>query len=185
MVVRYEVDAAYASSAVRMQKPTSAADADDLADLLAATSLKTGSKAVRTTVEGLTIVRAGTLVPQADVLELTTRSVRNAPDFDWAEALPQLHLSRTPTHILGVHERGTFEELRITNLGSTSMRSAEAAAQRGLRKLRQVLEVIQDMLLEDAVGKRLTLVCKDGKMKVYERTGKGLLPEGILARFDK
>jgi hypothetical protein len=181
MVVRYEVDAAYPSTSTAAAKLEPTGDVDDLAVLLSGASLtNTAGK----TIAGLSIVRAGATVPQDNILELTTRSTRNVLNFDWAEALPQLLLSRTPSHILGVHERGTFDELRKSSLGSAALRAAEAQAQSGLQGLRSVLETIQDTLLENAVGKKVSLVCKSGKLKVYERVGKGLLPEEAMARFD-
>jgi hypothetical protein len=180
MVVRYEVDAAFPSSTKPAPKDVSSVDA--LATLLSGASL--GASESPPPTAGLTVVRAGAPVPQSAVLELTTRSTRNAPGFDWAEALPQLLLSRTPTHVLGVHERGAFAELRTNKLGSPTLRAAEADAQAGLQKLRAVLEAVQDLLLEDADGKKISLVCKNGKLTVYERTGKGLLPEETMARFE-
>lgn len=180
MVVRYEVDACSPSLPRAGESPSrSGSNVDDLADLLAGASLTNAKKP-------LSIIRAGTVVPQADILELTTRSVRNAPDFDWAEALPQLHLSGTPMHILGVHERGTFSEMRKTRIGSAELRSAEAKAQLGLRKLRAVLESIQDvMVCGDLSGKKVSLLCKDGKLRLHERKGADLVPESVLKRFEQ
>jgi hypothetical protein len=185
MVVRYEVDACSRSSLGAEDSPSrSGSNVDDLTDLLAGASLTDAKKSQEHT--QLSIIRAGTVVPQADILELTTRSVRNAPDFDWGEALPQLHLSGTPMHILGIHERGTFQEIRKTRIGSTELRSAEAKAQLGLRKLRAVLESIQDVMVGgDLSGKKVSLVCKDGKLRLYERKGADLVPESVLQRFEQ
>jgi hypothetical protein len=185
MVVRFEVDACYPTlTDMKTSSSTASDNVDALADLLSGASLSKSEKSAPMVINGLTILRAGILVSQDKILELTTRSTRNAPDFDWAEALPQLLLSRTPSHILGVHERGTFTELRKNSIGSGALRAVEAQAQTGLGKLRSVLESIQDLLLEDTAGKKISLVCKAGKLSVYERKGKELLLEEVISRFN-
>jgi hypothetical protein len=186
MIVRFEVDACHPTKSSIQRSGTNASNVDDLADLLSGASLSsgTGKSPVTKDTSGLTVIRAGALAPQSAILELCTRSTRNAAEFDWPEALPQLLLSRTPAHILGVHERGTFHELRTSTVGGAALRDAERTAQTGLKKLRVVLEALQDFMLEEAMGKRVSLICKDGVLKVYERESEtGLLPEDAVKRF--
>jgi hypothetical protein len=186
MVVRFEVDACRSSSTVPKKPTDKTTNVDELATLLSATSLSSKSRTLPTKKDpsGLTVIHAGTLAPQSSILELSTRSTRNAAEFDWPEALPQLLLSRTPAHILGVHERGQFFELRNRALGSPELRDAERLAQTGMKKLRVVLESLQDFMLEEAIGKNVSLVCKDGVLKVFEREGEaGLLPDEDVKRF--
>jgi hypothetical protein len=60
----------------------------------------------------ISIVRAGTQVPQESLVEITSRSAYFVDQLDWNELYPQLVLSQTPNLRLGVHERGTFTEIR-------------------------------------------------------------------------
>jgi hypothetical protein len=54
----------------------------------------------------------GTQVPQESLLEVALRSKFFIDQLDWNKLYPQLALSQTPGLRLGVHERGTFTELR-------------------------------------------------------------------------
>jgi hypothetical protein len=192
MVVRFEVDAclplsktttAQGSEAAN-SRPPKATDVDDLSQLLSSAHITPDPPSTHK-MHGISYRTAGTLVPQQSLIELTTRSARNIISFNWAEALPQLWLSRTANHILAVHERGTFTSVTRRSLeGSAELRAATAGAQLSFKKLRRVLDAIQELLVERGREARLTLVCRNGVLEVFERTDDwSVLPKEVLKRF--
>ena len=56
--------------------------------------------------------------------------------------------------------------------------------QQGFRKLVAVLKVIQELVRQHGRRARLSLVCRDGRLEVFERTGShGSLEDEELERF--
>ncbi|KAI0354854.1 hypothetical protein OH77DRAFT_1404162 [Trametes cingulata] len=199
MVVRFEVDACTAqprqttspprtSTATRItsSRTTNAAEnVDSLADALAGLGVSTSTSNTSSS-DAISVIRAGTQVPQSTIVELVTRSKKYVDQFDWAEQYPQLLLSSTPHLLLGVHDRGTFERVKKHALGSAEMRHVETdpRIQRAFGQLVAVLRTIQALVKERGERGRLSLVCQDGVLKVYERTSDaGCLTESELARF--
>ena len=71
-------------------------------------------------------------------------------------------------------------------LGTSEMRAVERSwrIQRGYRQLVAVLKVIQELAQEYGERGRLSLVCRDGRLEVYERTNDGgTLEDFELKRF--
>jgi hypothetical protein len=63
--------------------------------------------------------------------------------------------------------------------------AVESRAQSGFKKLRKALEEIQTIVKEEGASGRISLVCKDGVLKVHERNSKeSCLPEYSLALFE-
>jgi hypothetical protein len=191
MVVRFEVDACLPAA------PNAETVEDSVGSLvaqLANTSLSTvspssSSKIVQTFPSSsnlsLTLCAAGAPVAQSRVVEMTTRSKTSKNRFSWPEAFPQLWFSQTPTHILALHEEGNFVEIKERQLGTDETRAPEVAAQPGFRKLKAVLEAIQELAVEYGSEARLSLVHKDGELRVYEVEGAGdCVPRELLRRFD-
>ncbi|KAI0292832.1 hypothetical protein B0F90DRAFT_1644649 [Multifurca ochricompacta] len=231
MVVRFEVDACLptdASTATtatnidtkRPEKKT-VASVDDLADALEGINLVTSSTPAITTTTTTTttssssssssssdinIIHAGTPVPQDALLELASRSAYFLDQLDWNELYPQLTLAQTPGFRLGVHERGTFTQLREWQLGGSGLRSRsgtgtssnsgsgpsdltaqrqETAAQ--IVRLARVLEDIQELAIARGPGPAgsFSLLCENGEMRVYGRKdGKSCLPPDVTSRFE-
>jgi hypothetical protein len=161
---------------------------DALTDAMSKFSLSSASGAKVQTYEdnyGLRIRQAGSYVPQSHIMELTTVSMGRRAKFDWSEAYPQLFLSQTPHHFLAVHTRGRFNTVEHRKLGSSDLSQVDKTAQTALWKLRQALGVIKDIVMEHGKTGRLSLVCREGEMKVYERSSDvSCLPEDILRRFE-
>lgn len=180
MVVRFEVDGclpftskergqALASS---IPKPDPEDDIDALTASLASTSL--GPK--------LALQVGGLVPPQTHILELATRSARN-PELDTSELIPQLVLSGTPNYIQALHTSGLVERVRV--LGAKDVQGQVGSVREGLKRLRRVLEVVQERLVEQGDGARLSLVCRAGKVELFEREeGGALLGADILKRFE-
>ncbi|KAI0365689.1 hypothetical protein BV20DRAFT_1027527 [Pilatotrama ljubarskyi] len=200
MVVRFEVDACTAQPRPAASSPrtstapritgsrttTGAPNIDSLADALAGLGVSTSTSNTSTSIDTISVIRAGSQVPQSTIVELVTRSKKYVDQFDWAEKYPQLLLSSTPHLFLGVHDRGTFERVKKHALGSAEMRHVETdlRMQRAFGQLVAVLRSIQELVKEHGQRGRLSLVCQDGVLKVYERTSDaGCLTEDELARF--
>jgi len=61
----------------------------------------------------------------------------------------------------------------------------ESRAQLGFKKLRKVLGEIQTMVKKAGASGRISLVCKDGVLKVHERSSmESCLPKDTLALFE-
>ncbi|EIW52480.1 uncharacterized protein TRAVEDRAFT_61376 [Trametes versicolor FP-101664 SS1] len=199
MVVRFEVDACTAQptsspigAPARTTRPRTSNDAlpsiDSLADALGGLNFSSRPTPAHNAsgVPTITVIRAGSQVPQSAVVELVTRSQNYVDQFDWAEQYPQLLLSYTPHLFLGVHNRGTFDRVKKHALGSAELRPVETGPkiQRAFRQLVAILRTIQDLVKAQGQRGRLTLLCQDGLLKVYKRTSNaGCLPEDELVRF--
>jgi len=200
MVVRFEVDACIPSSPVKPSARAAPPSIDDLADSLAGVKLAQPSLGPRTTLEfelsgpsspakstktKLTVLGGGSYVPQSSVVELTTRSITRQAEYDWKDSYPQLFFSQTPHHFLAVHQRGMFTIVNKRKLASPELEKAAREAQIGLKKLRRVLNVIKTMVIESGQRGRLSLVCVDGILKVYERVSQvSCLPDDYIEKFD-
>ncbi|KAI0783483.1 hypothetical protein C8Q75DRAFT_436081 [Abortiporus biennis] len=189
LVVRFEVDACLdpTSKSNRTQPPD---DMDDLSSLLSGLVVSS-SPLLSTRPPGgsspdeIKVVHAGCIVAQKDIVELTTRSQRNVVDFDWGDVYPQLFLSQTPHLYLAIHDRGNFEQVQKDVLGSPKMRRVERELNIGLKKLRSALETIQNLVIDHGEDGRLTLLCQEGELKVYERiSNRSSLPSSIMSRFE-
>jgi hypothetical protein len=214
MIVRFEVDACLSTETAdskRSAKKAPALAVDDLADALG--SINISSSAASSTSSpssspvSVDIIHAGTQVPQDALLELTSRSVYFVDQLDWNDLYPQLVLSQTPAVRLGVHERGTFKELREwqviggadagtgtgtgadTDSGSGSppdltAQRRETAAH--IVRLARVLEDLQELAISRGPGPAgcFSLVCEGGEMHVYgHKDAKSCLPPDVKARF--
>ncbi|TFY74198.1 hypothetical protein EWM64_g9813 [Hericium alpestre] len=197
-IVRFEVDACLPSAKPRSSR-MSAATLDDLTDSLAGLKIEREGKATTSatpsrptkkkddtsSAPALKIIRAGSEVPQSSIIELTTRSVIRINELDWTEIYPQLYLSQTPWYYIGIHSRGTFTEVRKSNLTGDGMAAQRRQAKASVQKLGQVLEMIQEAVIAHGVERRLSLVCQQGVLKVYEQSSKeSCLPDDVRKRFD-
>ncbi|KAF8498004.1 hypothetical protein JB92DRAFT_2985577 [Gautieria morchelliformis] len=135
----------------------------------------------------LSLLTRGTLVPQSDLLELKTRSIRSVHEFDWEDTYSQLLLSQTPNIFLCVHQRGEFVEVKKRKLAELETEAVARKTQENLRKLRKVLGMVQDTMTAEGEGAKFSLVCKPGAdMVLYEREGKETrLPDEALKKFTK
>jgi hypothetical protein len=188
MVVRFEVDACV---------PTPELAVDDLADALEGiTSAPTSPMNTSSVSPTLKIIRAGTQVPQEALLEITSRSKYFIDQLDWKELYPQLALSQTPGLRLGVHESGTFTELRECQVDSDDGAGAgvppglpaqrrETAGQ--LVRLARVLEELQELAILRGPGPAgsFSLVCERGELRACGHKGvkRSCLPPDVWTRF--
>ncbi|TFK48819.1 hypothetical protein OE88DRAFT_509577 [Heliocybe sulcata] len=141
--------------------------------------------AVLDAVSGLHIVRSGSAnISQDSLIEIDTCSEKRRYSLKWPEVYPQMFLSQTSNRYTAIHEDGRFHTVEKRKLGEPYMRKVEERTQPGLRKLRHVLQVIHDLVLEHGETGRLCLVCEKGELKVYKRTTmESFLPDEFLQRF--
>ncbi|KAI9450773.1 hypothetical protein BJY52DRAFT_1125724 [Lactarius psammicola] len=204
MVVRFEVDACLPSAGSSVPKKTTAS-IDDLADALGGMNIKHRTPTTTKTASSpssssssplINIVRAGTQVPQENLVELTSRSAYFLNQLDWNELYPQLALSQTPALHMGVHERGVFSQLHEITGDATARAGSEPdiSAQRqetGVQivRLARLLEDVQELAIARGPGPAgsFSLVCENGELCVYARKdagAKNCLPPDVLARFE-
>ncbi|KAI0255085.1 hypothetical protein BJV78DRAFT_1386971 [Lactifluus subvellereus] len=174
----------------------------DLADALSSLNLPSSTPATTAQQPVINIVRAGTQVPQEALLEVVSRSVHYVNQLDWNELYPQLVLSQTPALRLGVHDRGTFTELREWQVdGPSSGPSSGSASDSGapalsaerketavqIVRLARVLEDLQELAIARGPGPAgsFSLVCEGGKLRAYGRSNnrETRLPPDVMARF--
>ncbi len=181
MVVRFEVDACIPPPAKYPRRSISSID--ELTETMNAIQL---SQPARSS-QHLTMLEGGTEVSQSAVVELTTRSQMNMQTngYNWKEAYPQLFFSQTAHHFLAVHQRGRFQEIRKTKLSSEELQSVADEAQVDLKRVRQALALIQEIVIKHGKKGRLSLICQGGELKLYSRSNEeSCLPESALKLFE-
>ena len=204
MIVRCEVDAcipdpasepattttARATASRTAAGSTTSTNVDELSGMLSGLNVSRGTSTSTmspiTESADITVRRAGIQRAQSSIVELTTRSARYVDEFDWAEQYPQLLLSSTPHLFLAVHERGVFQRIIKHQLGTTEFRRVEndSKNQRRFRQLVAVLRTIQNLVKEHGARSQLSLVCRDGRLEVFERTSsERIVPDSDLERF--
>ncbi|CCL99526.1 uncharacterized protein FIBRA_01544 [Fibroporia radiculosa] len=169
LVVRFEVDACIA--------PSPSTDLDALAASMASLSVKKNTFSS----PQLDVIIAGARVPQDSIIELATTSGAN---YGWKDKYPQLYFSQTQHHFLGKHSEGLFRNIQKRQLGDEVMKYMEESAQDRLKQLRHALQMIQDLIVRQGQDTRLSLICSNKELKLFERAGEATcLPEDILERF--
>ncbi|KZT22819.1 hypothetical protein NEOLEDRAFT_1097007 [Neolentinus lepideus HHB14362 ss-1] len=192
MVVRFEVDACLPPPSNRTASmPTPVAGPDDLADSLGGLNISSQAQARASEAtsdrSGINIIHAGSAdIAQYRIIELTTRSEKNVDTFDWVNQYPQLFLSETLHHYLGIHVGGRFTDIVKRKLHTPDMRDVEKDAKDSFGKLRRALQDIQDIVVESGERGRLTLLCEGGTLKVFVRqTTESCIPDEIIQRFEQ
>ncbi|KAI0685614.1 hypothetical protein C8T65DRAFT_679060 [Cerioporus squamosus] len=134
------------------------------------------------------VIRAGTLLPQSNILELATRSAKYLDRTSGNDTFLQMFLTQTPTHLIAVHQRGTFERVIRQELASEEfMRIGEVEdIRRGIAQFVELLREIQRLVKEHGKEGRVSLVCEKGKLEMFGLVGQeGLVRQEELARFDR
>jgi hypothetical protein len=193
MVVRFEVDAYIPSASTLKPRPAQAATTlDDLIGALSGVNLRTPNteSPAKSIVRGsagatkITVVTGGAYVPQSAIIEMTTRATHRESEYDWKESYPQLFLSQTQHHFLAVHQRGHFVRVNKRKLQSSELDSVNTLIQSDLKKLRRVLDIIKYIVIKHGEQGRLSLVCKGGVLKIFQRASQvSCLPEEMLGLF--
>ncbi|KAF5334176.1 hypothetical protein D9758_014825 [Tetrapyrgos nigripes] len=190
MVVRFEVDACIPNKSTSTRDPRRPSEStiDDLTNAMSRTTLtSTKLDTIMTIPFGkskLIVNKAGDVVPQNLIAELTTCSQKRADSFDWDETFPQLYLSQTPHHFLAVHQLGLFQQVQKRELYRAELKSQDTRLQPKFQKLVRVLGMIKNMVMEHGERSRLSIVFRDGEMKVFERLSEeDCLPTDYMKKF--
>jgi hypothetical protein len=131
----------------------------------------------------LAIMKGGRYVPQASTMELVTVAEFRRPRVDWKEYYTQLYFSQTAHHYMGVHNRGNFTSLEKKKLSELEDVRKQLSAE--YKKLRQVLEMIQALVIKHGKSGRLSFVCSGGNMSVYQRkSSASCLPVEAMSCFE-
>ena len=133
------------------------------------------------------VLRAGTLLPQESILELATRSSNYLDRTSSEDTFLQMFLTQTPTHLVAVHQRGTFDRVIRQELHSPEFVdiAEREDIQRSLVRFVALLREIQRLVREHARVGRVSLVCERGKLELFGRVGEeGLVRPGELLRFN-
>lgn len=185
--MRFEVDACIPQPQAKSPaKPNPKADVDSLADAFGGISLSAAVDTPEKDEFGLRVRHAGSHVPQSNLVELSTISEwSRANRFDWTESYPQLFLSQTRHHFLAMHENGRFSNVEKRKLGTADFAEASRDLQGALWGLRKALDAIRRVVLKHGRDGRLSLVCQNGELSVYERdSAASCLPDSLLEKFD-
>lgn len=173
MLVRCEADACYA--------PGTTGSADHLLDALS--SLSIAQKPASQRMNGLTVVSAGQVVPQSDLIKIKTRS--KIRGISWELLCAQLRLGDTPTHFIGVHGvDGVFTEIIERKLETPDFEKQEPQVQRALNKLHRLLEEIHVAVLQKGVGAKLSIIAEGDGLTLVECSDSRVIPASVLRRFD-
>lgn len=178
VVVRFEVDACTRPPAKYPRR--SAASVDELVASL--TSVSLSPRTAFRSEYPLLVREGGVEVPADTVIEIVTRSEANMTrGYNWKDVYPQLFFSQTAQHYLGVHKHGRFSE--INKKKTKEMQDIEQDLQPGFKKVRNVLDVIREVVIKHGKEGALSLVCKGGVMQVYERESKETLLPDVAMKF--
>ncbi|CAL1713706.1 unnamed protein product [Somion occarium] len=174
MVVRYECDAAKEDSQSAWNM-----DDDDLSGILSALSVS-----ARTLMksEDIKVLRGGEVIAQDAIVELKTH--KEGGRINWKKTYPQLFLSQTSHCHVATHSDGLFHNVTKHESGDACMTTYAGTNEARLRQLRRVLEHTREIVVEEDVAARLSLVCQNGWLDVRQRIKEDdLLPKDVLARF--
>ncbi|KAA1472279.1 hypothetical protein DENSPDRAFT_820992 [Dentipellis sp. KUC8613] len=182
MVVRYHVDACL-SPALRAGVGSGGDGQDQTSTAPESMSMRP-THTPTTITNTLKILHAGREVPQSSIIELASRSQKNIRKIDCINLFPQLYLSQTSLLYTGLHRYGEFYEIRKRDVADDSQMKEQYQATEGMfQGLSQLLREIRGFMVTDG-GKRLSLVCEAGTLKVFERAAtKSCLPDTILECF--
>jgi len=166
---------------------------DDEADLLASfSSLSLGGNRDKPSKANEPASAAGfevqftpsrSVVPQANLIEVKTRSVYREPN--WKEIYPQLYLSQTAWLYTAKHNKGVFEPVEKISLTGDEMRPYAEMMEASLGKLKNLLKLILKAVRKQEEGVPLSLVRQGGTLSLWRRkegTGKPL-GEEIRSKF--
>jgi hypothetical protein len=161
IICRFEADACTLNSS----------SPDELSDQLARTHL---NKPELASLGDLQFKRAGSLVPQEDVLELITRTPRSI-NRGRDELYAQMLFGATNHLKIAFHKGdGHFYQMREEVLGDYAP-SEQALS--SLKRLRILLAAIQELVVRHGHGKQLTLLNRGKQLEVFVREEGVVLPQ--------
>ncbi|RPA74633.1 hypothetical protein BJ508DRAFT_366103 [Ascobolus immersus RN42] len=196
MIVRYEADVVIGEG--EDHKVDEDHDATDdqqaISNMLSSLSINTDSpkKQPSQSINGsnFTVQKLGKLVPNSHTAEMKTHAVGNKNFYKKMKAAyPQLWFSHTPNLIIGMHNNGVFEDVKVLDVrGKDSVRMSkendgfvqwENNNQHNLRKLRSLLSQICEIATRRKEALIVSYVSKE-LLKVDPYPKRSWLPEDII-----
>ncbi|KAE8154702.1 hypothetical protein BDV25DRAFT_93909 [Aspergillus avenaceus] len=134
---------------------------------------------------GLSIQSGGQEVPQSALFDLKTRSFRRKDTDILDEELPRLWVRQIPTFILGFHEYGVFNDVRVQYVREDVERW-EKANEDSLRRFASLLHTLIDFAIGHPDG-RFEVVHEEGKSAIdlrdLDQDVGHVLPEELKDRW--
>jgi len=139
--------------------------------------------------KSLQIKQGGQSVPQNAIFDIKTRSVFDfktqtiKKKIDTADILPRLYMSQIPTLLVGFHDRGLFEDIRVMDMRQTIREWEESNAER----LHQLASLLHDIIEFARTSQTNLEICRSGSgpLEIRRLADKGLdaLPPELKARW--
>jgi hypothetical protein len=139
-VVRHETDGYIGYKAGLATMTESEQTADSLLNQLGRLSIS-GSQATPSSSSGISIESGGKDVDLSSTLEIKTRAASR--QLDMIEVLPQLWISQTPHLVIGYHQKGVFNDVKLRDM-KREIRDWEVANRKTLQSLEHLLKRIID-----------------------------------------
>lgn len=182
LLVRFESDGYFRKDKTSRSKTYS----DSLIDAFGDASI---SHVTVTNQEGLRIEEGGQPVPQKDVFDIKTRSVYDfktrtiKKEIDMTDIIPRLWVSQIPTLIVGFHDRGLFDDIRVQDM----RKEIEKWEKENEESIRQLVSLLHDLIEFAAMSRTNLEICRSetGPLQIRRLAGEGLgiLPSKLKARW--
>lgn len=171
-VIRFEVDASTA--------PIPAIGVDHgLASLFNTVSIAPESSGRKK--GAVQVIKRGTLVPQASVVEIKTRAMSRTLNLQ--DTLPQMWISGTPALAIAYHQRGRFGAVTPKRLDTGELAGWEQKNARMLRKLVRLIKIIVREAKHVEGGRCVVQGMGDGTLRITKATVGECLPQDLKAKF--
>ncbi|KAH7090042.1 hypothetical protein BKA62DRAFT_109705 [Auriculariales sp. MPI-PUGE-AT-0066] len=135
---------------------------------------------------GLTIVPGSnaSMVPASRTIELVTVTRKFAHNINWVENYPQVLLSQTHHHFLGLHDFGRFTEVKRRTLEDMQNGVIGEEVEGDLKRLGKILVKILEVVRERDERELLSLVCQNGALSLRKRDdGRQAVPPEYVSFF--
>ena len=135
----------------------------------------------------LTVFRLAPALPTglSAAAQLAQLNALNRSYYAKLNARPDIYLTQTQHFYIGMHRQELFFQLIKHSLADEELAEHKRAAEAGFRKLGEALRAIQGIAVARGREKRLSLVCVEGQMNVYERVGaESCLTDDVRRRFE-
>jgi hypothetical protein len=133
----------------------------------------------------ITYSRAGTLVPQEELVELATRTPADMRTEGLDDLFSQMYFGWTPHLFIALHDsEGCFDTHERYKLGeSQGLLTTAERIQPQFRRLRDLLKALQDVAIQFGPGTNLTILQRKGELEVFRREEGAVLPTEFVAKF--
>ncbi|PCH40479.1 hypothetical protein WOLCODRAFT_162386 [Wolfiporia cocos MD-104 SS10] len=138
-------------------------------------------------IDNLRISRGGYRLQPSSLLEVSCRTQGNADTLKyWAGMYPHVFFSQIPQIYTAIVHCGRVRDIVERELNDKTLTGVNARMQEDFKKLKLVLDAIQQLVVSHGKDGRLCLVDMGSVLQVLEKDDKtNCVSEAILARFDR